>query len=48
MGIGVDSIDIEAATQANIVVTKGRAYGIDETSHHALAFFGISTQDSSL
>ncbi len=36
-GIGVDNVDIEAATQAGIVVTKVPDYCIDEVSDHALA-----------
>jgi D-3-phosphoglycerate dehydrogenase len=36
-GIGVDNVDIEAATQADIVVTKVPDYCIDEVSDHALA-----------
>lgn len=35
-GIGVDNVDIEAATQANIVVTKVPDYCIDEVSDHSL------------
>src|SRR5688572_2316170 len=36
-GIGVDNVDIEAATRANIVVTKVPDYCIDEVSDHAMA-----------
>ena len=36
-GIGVDNVDIEAATQSGIVVTKVPDYCIDEVSDHALA-----------
>jgi D-3-phosphoglycerate dehydrogenase len=36
-GIGVDNVDIAAATQAGIVVTKVPDYCIDEVSDHALA-----------
>ncbi len=36
-GIGVDNVDIEAATQAGIVVTKVPDYCIDEVSDHSLA-----------
>ncbi|HSR30820.1 MAG TPA: C-terminal binding protein [Anaerolineae bacterium] len=36
-GIGVDNVDIEAATEAGIVVTKVPDYCIDEVSDHALA-----------
>ena len=36
-GIGVDNVDIPAATQAGIVVTKVPDYCIDEVSDHALA-----------
>ena len=36
-GIGVDNVDIEAATRANIVVTKVPDYCIDEVSTHAIS-----------
>jgi D-3-phosphoglycerate dehydrogenase / 2-oxoglutarate reductase len=36
-GIGVDNVDIAAATQAGIVVTRVPDYCIDEVSDHALA-----------
>lgn len=36
-GIGVDNVDIEAATQAGIVVTYVPDYCLDEVSDHALA-----------
>jgi len=36
-GIGVDNVDIEAATAASIVVTKVPDYCIDEVSDHAMA-----------
>ena len=36
-GIGVDNVDIAAATGANIVVTKVPDYCIDEVSDHAMA-----------
>jgi len=36
-GIGVDNVDIAAATNAGIVVTKVPDYCIDEVSDHALA-----------
>ena len=36
-GIGVDNVDIPAATRAGIVVTKVPDYCIDEVSDHALA-----------
>ena len=36
-GIGVDNVDIVAATQAGIVVTKVPDYCIDEVSDHAMA-----------
>jgi D-3-phosphoglycerate dehydrogenase / 2-oxoglutarate reductase len=36
-GIGVDNVDIAAATQAGIVVTKVPDYCIDEVSDHAMA-----------
>jgi D-3-phosphoglycerate dehydrogenase / 2-oxoglutarate reductase len=36
-GIGVDNVDIEAATASGIVVTKVPDYCIDEVSDHAMA-----------
>lgn len=36
-GIGVDNVDIEAASRRNIVVTKVPDYCIDEVSDHAMA-----------
>src|SRR5436190_8763167 len=36
-GIGVDNVDIAAATSAGIVVTKVPDYCIDEVSDHAMA-----------
>jgi D-3-phosphoglycerate dehydrogenase len=36
-GIGVDNVDIEAATRQGIVVTKVPDYCIDEVSDHAIA-----------
>lgn len=36
-GIGVDNVDIEAATRAGIVVTKVPDYCIDEVSDHTMA-----------
>ena len=36
-GIGVDNVDIDAATQQGIVVTKVPDYCIDEVSDHAMA-----------
>jgi D-3-phosphoglycerate dehydrogenase len=36
-GIGVDNVDIEAATNAGIVVTKVPDYCIDEVSDHTMA-----------
>jgi D-3-phosphoglycerate dehydrogenase len=36
-GIGVDNVDIEAATKKGIVVTKVPDYCIDEVSDHAMA-----------
>jgi D-3-phosphoglycerate dehydrogenase len=36
-GIGVDNVDLAAATSARIVVTKVPDYCIDEVSDHALA-----------
>lgn len=37
MGIGLDNIDVEAATTADIVVTNVPDYCVDEVSDHALA-----------
>src|SRR5574341_1881071 len=36
-GIGVDNVDVDAATRANIVVTNVPDYCVDEFSDHALA-----------
>src|SRR5574341_212936 len=36
-GIGVDNVDVDAATRANIVVTNVPDYCVDEVSDHALA-----------
>jgi D-3-phosphoglycerate dehydrogenase / 2-oxoglutarate reductase len=36
-GIGVDNVDLDAATRAGIVVTKVPDYCIDEVSDHAIA-----------
>jgi D-3-phosphoglycerate dehydrogenase len=36
-GIGVDNVDLDAATQKGIVVTKVPDYCIDEVSDHAMA-----------
>src|SRR5204863_1678520 len=36
-GIGVDNVDLPAATRAGIVVTKVPDYCVDEVSDHALA-----------
>jgi len=36
-GIGVDNVDVEAATKAGIVVTRVPDYCIDEVSDHAMA-----------
>lgn len=36
-GIGVDNVDVQAATRAGIVVTRVPDYCIDEVSDHALA-----------
>src|SRR3970040_605085 len=36
-GIGVDNVDLAAATSAGIVVTKVPDYCIDEVSDHAMA-----------
>jgi D-3-phosphoglycerate dehydrogenase len=36
-GIGVDTIDLEAATRAGIIVTNNPSYCIEEVAEHALA-----------
>ncbi len=36
-GIGVDTIDLEAATQAGIIVTNNPTYCIEEVAEHAMA-----------
>lgn len=36
-GIGVDTIDVEAATRAGIIVTNNPTYCIEEVAEHALA-----------
>jgi D-3-phosphoglycerate dehydrogenase len=36
-GIGVDTIDLDAATQAGIIVTNNPTYCIDEVAEHAFA-----------
>ncbi len=36
-GIGVDTIDLDAATQAGIIVTNNPTYCIDEVAEHTLA-----------
>lgn len=36
-GIGVDTIDVEAATAAGIIVTNNPSYCIDEVAEHAIA-----------
>src|SRR5215467_13344303 len=38
-GIGVDNVDVVAATRAKILVTNVPDYCIDEVSDHALALF---------
>ncbi len=46
-GIGVDNVDIEAATTKGIVVTKVPDYCIDEVSDHAMALLlSARPQDS--
>ncbi len=37
-GIGVDTIDLEAATKAGIIVTNNPTYCIEEVAEHAMAF----------
>src|SRR5437763_15995645 len=37
-GIGVDTIDLDAATQAGIIVTNNPTYCIDEVAEHTMAF----------
>ena len=36
-GIGVDTIDLEAATAAGIIVTNNPTYCIEEVAEHAMA-----------
>src|SRR5204862_474875 len=36
-GIGVDTIDLEAATRAGIIVTNNPSYCIDEVAEHTIA-----------
>ncbi|HLB17018.1 MAG TPA: hypothetical protein VJM14_18985, partial [Burkholderiales bacterium] len=36
-GIGVDTIDLEAATQAGIIVTNNPTYCIEEVAEHTMA-----------
>ena len=36
-GIGVDTIDLEAATEAGIIVTNNPTYCIDEVAEHTMA-----------
>ena len=36
-GIGVDTIDLEAATQAGIIITNNPTYCIEEVAEHAMA-----------
>src|SRR6202007_2054238 len=36
-GIGVDTIDLEAATKAGIIVTNNPTYCIDEVAEHTMA-----------
>src|SRR5499427_11050035 len=36
-GIGVDTIDLDAATQAGIIVTNNPTYCIEEVAEHAMA-----------
>src|SRR5947207_10823491 len=36
-GIGVDTIDLDAATQAGIIVTNNPTYCIDEVAEHTMA-----------
>ncbi|MFM2281813.1 MAG: hypothetical protein RLZZ444_4044 [Pseudomonadota bacterium] len=36
-GIGVDTIDVDAATQAGIIVTNNPTYCVDEVADHAMA-----------
>lgn len=38
-GIGVDNVDVDAATRAGILVTNVPDYCVDEVSDHALALF---------
>ena len=52
-GIGVDNIDIEAATRLGVPVTNVPAYCLDEVAEHAMAFLlacgrGICIYDSAI
>ena len=47
-GIGVDNVDIAAATSAGIVVTKVPDYCIDEVSDHAMALLLSLVQENSV
>ncbi|MBI4206490.1 MAG: C-terminal binding protein [Betaproteobacteria bacterium] len=43
-GIGVDTIDLEAATQAGIIVTNNPTYCIEEVAEHAMALLLASAR----
>ena len=47
-GIGVDNVDIAAATRAGIVVTKVPDYCIDEVSDHAMALLLVAGAQNSV
>ena len=47
-GIGVDNVDIEAATRQRIVVTKVPDYCIDEVSDHAMALLAFPRAQNSV
>ena len=43
-GIGVDTIDLDAATQAGIIVTNNPSYCIEEVAEHAMALMLASAR----
>lgn len=47
-GIGVNNIDVEAATKRNICVSNAPDYGIEEVSNHALALIMDSVRKISI
>src|SRR5437899_9752349 len=47
-GIGVDTIDLEAATAAGIIVTNNPTYCIDEVAEHTMALLLASAREVAL